>query len=170
MKFSKWGLKNVAIKEILITRLYNEDVGMEILGPNDLKDPAKGLTYILRLPSKTFSITDFAKTENLLRWTHFTMTYSQINGVCVYVNGNGDDTLCTLGSSSGSATSRNLGMRVGWKWPHDKKTEFYFDDLAIWRNWLSSEEVQFLYNHSKLLTTSLNKALTVSIRIPEHNN
>ena len=135
-------------KEIFRSQMDSSVTGMTIVGNEDLTDPSKGLNCFLRLPSKQFSITKFANKQNLLRWTHFVMTYSQIDGLCIYINGERDNSLCTFGVDSGSVPESTGGeFKVGYKWYTGGKMEFYLDDLAIWRSWLSAEEIDSVYNH-----------------------
>ena len=134
--------------------MYSSEVGMNLYGADNLKDPSKGLSFQLRLTNShfptLFAVTNFAKNENFLRWNHFTIAYNSTYGVCIYVNGKGDSSLCSAGGQAGSGTSNSMGMRVGWKYDSGGKQEFYLDDFAIWKTWLSAEEVQSVYNYSKL--------------------
>jgi len=87
-----------------------------------------------------------AITNNVVQddnWYHVVLTYDEINGATIYLNGTNDTTSTSGGWSSGTGNNLNIGKRAG-------ESNSYFagsiDEVLIFNRSLSATEVSALYS------------------------
>ena len=98
--------------------------------------------------SKVWSITDFGKRVNQLKWNQFTITIDDSKMACAYINGVKE--MCqTVPTSASYQISTNTGARVGGAWYANSEPMMYVDDFGIWKIALKEDDVMNLYFSSK---------------------
>ena len=95
----------------------------------------------------SWSLSQFGKNMNPLKWNHIVVTFHPDTGLCAYINGK--RAACANSYWTKVLPVKNNLLRIGFHWDSGGRCLLYADDFAVWRSLLTEKDVRQLYEETK---------------------